>query len=101
MNGIERDQRAAMSDLLAFSSETVNVNGITYKAYIERGQSGKEASEFGSDVTTEELGIALDSKGREITYESSVVYKGRAYRITGIEHINRTIQVLTVETDHA
>lgn len=99
MNGIERDQRAAMRDLIAFSPHKVSVDGITYKAHIERGGSSKEASEFGADITTEELAISFDSKGAITTYESPIVYKGARYRITGIEHITDDLKTLTVETD--
>ncbi len=99
MSYAESDQAAAISDLIAFEGKPIEIDGRKMKAIIERGGTSYDASEFGIDNRDEDLTATIINKGTIPSREAPVFYRGRKFKITGIDSQNEKILSLSLTND--
>ena len=94
-----QDHAAAVSDLIEFDSDMIEIGGRKYKAHIERGQITQDASELGLDNREESLNATIVNQGSMPDFETPVRYRGKAFKITGITPEGEKIITLNLSND--
>ena len=100
MEYADLDQRAAVSDLIAFSGKIITVGGVNVKAYVEQDSSSYSAGEFGLDNRDESIKATLTTRGlKPIDFMTPVIYKGKKYRVTQIDPSSDEVTTLSLSND--
>lgn len=93
------DLAAAVTDLIAFDGDMIEIDGIKHRAKIDRGAGSYEASEFGLDNREQTLTAVIVNRGTIPTFKSPVKYRHQPYRITSIEPSGESVLTLTLTND--
>lgn len=87
-----------MGDMIALQAEPISIGGRNYTAYVERGATEQEASEFGIDDFTDEYRAGIISD-RAPQFAETVIYKSQTFRITEVENSGANIYTITFTAD--
>lgn len=99
MNYADADHVAAISDLIEFQGEPIEIDGHKMKAIIERGTITQEASITGLDNREETLKATILNKGTIPSHSAPVVYRGRKLQIDEIEQEGDRVLTLSLRND--
>jgi hypothetical protein len=98
MNYAERDQVAAIGDLIAFDGELIEVNGQKMRAHIELGTVSKDASITGLDNREQEITATIINRG-EINPGDKLIRDKQRFTIREISPAGNQVSVLTAVND--
>ncbi len=99
MNYADADHVAAISDLIEFQGEPIEIDGHKMKAVIERGAITQEASVSGLDNREETIRATILNKGTIPSHSAPVLYRGRKLSIEEIEQEGDRVLTLTLTND--
>lgn len=99
MSYAAQDQASAVSDLIAFDGELIEVGGHKYRAHIERGAIGQDGSIYGLDNREESVTATLVHRGTPPAIKDDVLLRGKRYRITEINPEGELVASLSLTND--
>lgn len=99
MSYVADDQEAAISDLIAFTGELIEIDGQKTMAHIQRGEITQDASEVGLDNRDDSITATIINKGSIPNFSASVLYRGKPYSISSISPEGERVLSLTLTND--